>query len=415
MAGTMVGRRTAAAAVVVLGSLIGTALAPLSPAGAAARPTGAAQAAKAAVGSLLTTLKDPLKNGADGFGLTVAVSGATAVVGTDDEPASPHPGGAAYIYRRGPSGWATTPAVSLSDPGATGADAFSNALAVSGSTVVIGANGPSAGGRAYIYTEGPSGWPTTPTVTLTDPLAMNGDGFGDNLAVSGHTLAVGAEGNGGAVYIYTRGRSGWPTTPTVTIDNPGDSTEQFGDVSLSGSTLVVGAVGAGTIDSGEAYIYRKSASGWPTTPTVTLTDPGPDISDVYAGTVAVSGTDVLVAAWGTTLRAGDVYIYAKGTSGWSTTPSATLDDPAATAQDEFGADVAASGTTLVVGTAGPDAGGDTDIFAKGTSGRVTTPTATVANPAGIQYGYTSIPAVSGTTLVVGLSGEGGGLVDIYQA
>jgi hypothetical protein len=178
---------------------------------------------------------------------------------------------------------------------------------------------------------------------------------------------------------------------------------------------VVGAVGAGTSDNGEAYIYRKSASGWPTNPTVTLTDPGPDLSDLFGGTVAVSGPDILVGAWGTASRAGVVYIYRQGTSGWSTTPSVTLADPAASAQDEFGTDLAASGTTLVVGTAGPDAGGDTDFFAKGTSGRVTTPTATVANPAGSQYGYTSIPALSGSSVVVGLSGEGGGLVDIYQA
>jgi hypothetical protein len=86
---------------------------------------------------------------------------------------------------------------------------------------------------------------------------------------------------------------------------------------------------------------------------VTLTDPGPDLSDLFAGMVAVSGTDVFVAAWGTSSRAGVVYLYRRGTSGWSTTPSVTLDDPAATAQDEFGTDVAASGTTLVVGTAGP--------------------------------------------------------------
>jgi hypothetical protein len=413
MAGNVVWHRMAAAAFVgMLGSLVATVLAPPSSAGAAAKAPGAA---KVAVGGLLITLTDPLKNGADGFGITVAVSGATLLVGTDDEPDSPHPGGAAYIYQRGPSGWETMPAVSLSDPGDSGGDAYSDAMAVSGSTVVIGANGPNAGGRAYIYTKGPSGWPTTPTVTLTDPLATNGDAFGDNLALSGHTLVVGAEGNGGAVYVYTKGRSGWPTTPTVTIDNPGPSTEQFGDVALSGSTLVVGAVGAGTSVNGEAYIYRKSASGWPTTPTVTLTDPGPDLSDLFGGTVAVSGPDVLVGAWGTSSRAGVVYIYRKGTSGWSSTPSVTLDDPAATAQDEFGTDLAASGTTLVVGTAGPDAGGDTDVFAKGTSGRVTTPTAAVANPAGIQYGYGSIPALSGSSVVVGLSGEGGGLVDIYQA
>jgi hypothetical protein len=178
---------------------------------------------------------------------------------------------------------------------------------------------------------------------------------------------------------------------------------------------VVGAIGAETNTSGEAYIYRKSASGWPTTPAVTLTDPQQNLSDLFAGTVAVSGPDVLVGAWGSNGRSGVVDVYRKGASGWPTTPSVTLDDPAATAQDEFGAALAASGTTLVVGTAGPDAGGDTDIYAKGTSGRRTTPTATVANPGGAQHGNTSFPALFQSSLVVGLPGEGGGVVDIYKA
>jgi hypothetical protein len=51
----------------------------------------------------------------------------------------------------------------------------------------------------------------------------------------------------------------------------------------------------------------------------------------------------------------------------------------------------------------------------GTSGRVATPTATVANPAGSQYGYGSIPALSGSSVVVGLPDEVAGLVNIYKA
>ena len=46
--------------------------------------------------------------------------------------------------------------------------------------------------QAYIYVNGGSGWPTTPTVTLADPAATAQDLFGSSVAVSGDTAMVGA-------------------------------------------------------------------------------------------------------------------------------------------------------------------------------------------------------------------------------
>jgi hypothetical protein len=73
MAGKVVWRYLAVAALMGMrGSLVVTAFAKASPAGAAATSP---KAARTTLGSLLTTLSDPLKNGADDFGITVAVSG----------------------------------------------------------------------------------------------------------------------------------------------------------------------------------------------------------------------------------------------------------------------------------------------------------------------------------------------------
>ena len=68
--------------------------------------------------------------------------------------------------------------------------------------------------------KGASGWPKKPTITLADPAATANDSFGYSVAVSGETVVVGAIGtksNAGAAYIYVEGTSGWPTTPTTTL------------------------------------------------------------------------------------------------------------------------------------------------------------------------------------------------------
>ena len=108
------------------------------------------------------------------------MAGTTAVVGADDTGANSS-AGAAYIYEKGASGWPTTPTVTLTDPAATAGDefGFSVAVAVTGTTVIVGAPLTSSSeGAAYIYVKGASGWPTTPTVTLTDPAATADDNFG---------------------------------------------------------------------------------------------------------------------------------------------------------------------------------------------------------------------------------------------
>ena len=93
----------------------------------------------------------------------------------------------------------------LKDPPGTSGDKFGWSVAVSGTTAVVGAGGTLGQGAAFIYTKGASGWPTTPTKTLSDPTATSGDKFGWSVAVSGTTAIVGAPGtnsSAGAAYIY---------------------------------------------------------------------------------------------------------------------------------------------------------------------------------------------------------------------
>lgn len=154
----------------------------------------------------------------------------------------------------------------LQDPAGPSGFYFGSAVAVSGKTAIVGAyETDSAHGVAYIYVKGASGWPTTPTLALTDPAATEDDLFGISVAVSGKTAVVGAygtNGSAGAAYIYVKGASGWPTTPTTTLSDPDATTAHqfFGySMAVSRATAVVGAPDTPDTNSedGAAYIYKS--------------------------------------------------------------------------------------------------------------------------------------------------------------
>jgi hypothetical protein len=369
------------------------------------------------IGALLAKLKDPAAISEAGFGYAVSVSGTIAIVGA---PAVPEghgtpPAGAAYIYVKGASGWPNTPTIQLSDPASGGnGDLFGYSVALSGKTAVVAAPGS---GMAYIYVKGASGWPTTPTTTLTEPEA-SGE-FGYSVAVQGTTAVVGAPGTrpGGAAYIYVKAASGWPTTPNIKLADPAaKNADAFGySVAVSGKTAVVGAWGTNST-RGAAYIYVKGASDWPTTPTTTLTDPEASERDEFGVSVAVSAKAAVVGAQGDSL--GGAYIYVKGTSGWPTTPTTTLTVPGARAHDLFGGSVSVSGETAVVGAenGGKSRVGAAYIYVNGTSGWPTTPTTALTDPAAKPGSFGFSVAVSGKTSVVGAPAASlAGVAYIYKA
>ena len=277
------------------------------------------------------------------FGTSLAISGATLIVSA---PAFATKVGATYIYVKAASGWPTTPTATLTDP--TPRDDFGRSVAISGTNAIVGADTTASNvGVAYIYTEGALGWPSTPTDELVDPPENPNDYFGESVALSGTTALVGAleaNSNAGAAYIFTEGTSGWPMS--AAIKDPGGSADEFGNaVAISGTSAVIGAHFAGS-DVGMAYIFTKGHAGWPTAPTATLANPAPLSSVHFGWSVAMSGNTALIGVDSVTISA--VYVYTKGTSGWPTAPNVTLIDPKSP-NEEFSWSVALSGTTAVVG------------------------------------------------------------------
>ena len=132
---------------------------------------------QSAEAALLSEVKKLLASDAqelDNFGYSVAVSGDTAVVGAYLEDAGGGGAGAAYVFWRdegGTGNWGEVKKLTASDAQAD--DEFGISVAISGDTAVVGAwredAGGSDAGAAYVFEEPlPTATPTiTPTPTVT--------------------------------------------------------------------------------------------------------------------------------------------------------------------------------------------------------------------------------------------------------
>jgi hypothetical protein len=142
----------------------------------------------------------------DEFGSSVAVSGTTAIVGAGDH--AEH-AGRAYVFTKTPGGWKQVAELKGSDTMA--GDYFGWSVAISGATAVVGANNYGtvrgvyfgAFGRAYVFTKTSAGWKQVSKLSASSPVPFSDLGY--SVAVSGTTAIVGAPyaNNGlGLAYVF---------------------------------------------------------------------------------------------------------------------------------------------------------------------------------------------------------------------
>ena len=219
-------------------------------------------------------------------------------------------------------------------------DLIGTSVAVSGDTVVVGAPGESSNatgvngdqtnnsalnsGAAYVFVRNGTTW--TQQAYLKASNTDNSDSFGASVAVSGDTVAVGAENedsnatgingdqtnnnaaNAGAVYVFVRNGTSWTQQAYLKASNT-DPDDSFGfSVAVSSDTVVIGAVfessnatgvngdqadnSAGM--AGAAYVFGRNGTTW--TQQAYLKASNTDPSDVFGASVAISGDTVVVGA-----------------------------------------------------------------------------------------------------------------------
>ncbi|MBX3722687.1 MAG: FG-GAP repeat protein [Turneriella sp.] len=276
-------------------------------------------------------LKAPNAETQDQFGISVAISGDTIVVGANQEDSnqatitngstasgnnSASNSGAAYVFKRTGSMWAHEAYLKAPNPEAN--DEFGIAVAISGDTVVVGAqyedsnqttitngasassnNGASNSGAAYVFKRSGSTW--AHEAYLKAPNADADDSFGSSVSVSGDTIVVGAfdedsnqtgitngttasanntASGAGAAYVYKRTGAIWASEAYLKTSNHKQEHYFGNSVWILGDRIAVGAKKEGSlqttvtngstadansyaaINTGAAYTFVRSGSSW---------------------------------------------------------------------------------------------------------------------------------------------------------
>ncbi len=326
----------------------------------------------------------------DQLGWSVAISKSTAVVGAPGKNVN---AGAAYVFVRSGTAWSQQAELT-----AAASDRFGTSVAISGSTVVVGAVGNASGtGAVYVFVRSGTAWSQQAELTASD--AASGDAFGSSVAISGSTMAVGAPNKNlqtGAAYVFVRSGTAWSQQAKLTAAG-GAANDFFGtSVAISGSTVVVGAYGHNS-STGAAYVFVRSGTAWSQQAELTAADAAS--GDSFGSSVAISGSMVVVGAYGKNSGIGAAYVFVRSGTAWS--QQAELTDAGGTANDNFGFSVAISGSTVVVGTPGKNSNtGAAYVFVPSGTAWSQQAELTAADAAsGDIFGFSV--AISGSTAVAG--------------
>jgi hypothetical protein len=341
---------------------------------AARRPIAAALArGSRSRGGALAELR--VANGSEGdeLGFGVAISGNTIVVGAPGRQVGANLNqGVLYVFTKPASGWAqATLSAELVPSGGLANEDLGSTLAISGNTIVAGAEGRgSHRGIIYVFTEPASGWTGTvrQTAQLTASDGQPHDRFGTSVAIAGNTIVagadshqVGANAGQGTLYVFEEPATGWANatqTAELTAANGASDSHLGFSVAAAGDTIVGGAlaqrVGAHP-RQGAVYVFKRPGGGWTNAnqnAELTATDGRTHDNLGYA--VALGGNTVVASAplhqVGSNAEQGVVYVFSKPRSGWrNARQTAELSASDGRARDHFGWGVALAEHTIAVG------------------------------------------------------------------
>ncbi|MBI1825430.1 MAG: FG-GAP repeat protein [Planctomycetes bacterium] len=248
-----------------------------------------------------------------------------------------------------------TPGIRLGPSDGGSKDQLGTSVAVNGSSAFLGAPGRVVSGTfnhvgtVYVARQNGTLWSIAQQLTPSD--GVDGDQFGTSIAIDGAWAVVGAPGtniySGGSAYVYHYNGSSWVYSQTLI---PADNTTSDivgTSVSISGTNMVIGAYGRQTY-AGGAYVYKLSGSTWISAQT--LVAPDAAAYDFFGYSTGISGNVIIVGAYGDDVfgsNSGSAYVYRNNGTSWSysqkLTPSGGL------AGDNFGWTVSIDGPDAVIG------------------------------------------------------------------
>lgn len=208
----------------------------------------------------------------DSFGWGIGIAGDTVVLGAPYDDDKGKNSGSVYVFTRSENIWSQQAKITAKD-GSEG-DLFGISVAISGDTILVGADlneekGFNAG-AAYVFTRAGDSWTQEAKLTASDGAA--GDIFGVRVALEENTALISARRDddemmgvdSGSAYIFTREGNTW--SQQVKLKAPdGAEDDRFGrSVALSGDNALISAMFQDEQgkNSGSAYWFQRSGNRW---------------------------------------------------------------------------------------------------------------------------------------------------------
>ncbi len=282
--------------------------------------TGATSAGSAylfdtTTGNLLQTFNNPTPEDGDSFGSSVSLSGTSALIGAIFDNTGATDAGSAYLFDTTTGNLLQT----FNNPTPEDLDNFGISVSLSGTSALIGAafdnTGATDAGSAYLFDT------TTGNLlqTFNNPTPEDLDLFGLSVSLSGTSALIGAIFDNTGAPFYSRRYVGsaylFDTTTGNLLQTFNKPTPEDGDnfgnsVSLSGTSALIGAPGddTGATGAGSAYLFDTTTGNL----LQTFNNPTPQINDQFGASVSLSGTSALIGAIGDdtgAANAGSVYLY----------------------------------------------------------------------------------------------------------
>jgi len=345
--------------------------------------------------------------------MSIAIDGDRAILGSppDDIPGVPA-AGSAYVFERSNGAWSRTDHVADAD--ASAGAAFGSSLALEGDKAIVGSlNAITAAGdagHASVFDLGTQ--PATDIATLDAGNAHAHENFGARFGASGSTLVVGALNADtvqyvpyGAAYVFGLDADTW--TLEAELHGPAGTRWGFGtSAAASADTVVVGSPHDN--QTGAAYVYTRADGTWPKAAQL-----APDDGSVqtFGEEVAFDGDRIAVAA----PFANTVYLYTGSGSSWL--EEASLVPSTGSAADEFGTSLSLAGDTLIVGAPGASVGIETGAglaFVFVDTGSGWAEQAVLQSPAPLAYThFGSAVSIRGDLALVGANYSAEGAQRVY--